>query len=118
MTTPTPDLLKDNELTFFPADTGKLAQATNGNATVTLAAEAGKIWAMGLVTVGYSDTPTGGLLTIFDGANPIFRVPITQSNPTPVPVYRYGGAGNQMSATLSAGGSGIVGYINVEAVKV
>lgn len=103
-------------LYLFDGDTSKLANASNGVATVTLPATLGKRWSIGLVTVGYNAAPTGGLLTVLEGANPIFVAPITNSNATPVGVYRRGNRGNPMTITLSAGGSNVVGYVNVEAV--
>lgn len=110
-----PDLLFDNRLAYFEADTAHLGQATNSPVTIILPATLGQLWAIGLVVVSFSDTPTGAILTVFEGANPVFKVSITQSNPTPVPVYRSGAIGNPMTITLSAGGSGITGYLNVEA---
>lgn len=104
-------------MSIFDANTSHLGNASNAAVTVTLDAENGRRWNMGLVTVGYSATPTNGLLTIYEGANPIFQVPITSSGPTTVSVFRRGAGGNAMSAVLSAGGSGITGYVNVEAFK-
>lgn len=104
------------DLNMFDGDTGKLANASNAAATLTLAAQNGKRWHIGVVTVGYSAAPTGGLLTINEGGNPIFVVPITDAGPTSVLVFRRSAPGNAMSLVLSAGGSGIVGYINADAV--
>jgi len=109
-----PDLLINNPFLIFEGLTNRLTSQSNGIATVSLAALTGKVPYIGLVTVGYSDTPTGGLLTVYVGANPIFRVPITTGGPVVIPVYKRGNAGDAMSVSLSAGGSGITGYVNVE----
>ena len=104
------------DLNIFDGDTSKLANASNALATIALAAQSGKRWNIGVVTAGYSAAPTGGLLTVYEGGNPIFQVPITDAGPTPVLIYRRGAPGNAMSIVLSAGGSGITGYLNADAV--
>jgi len=104
------------DLTIFDGDTSRLANASNAAVTITLPASPKKRWHIGRVVVGYSAAPTAGLLSVYENANPLFRVPVTAAGPTPVEVFRRGAAGNLMTVVLSAGGSGIVGYVNVEAV--
>ena len=113
-----PDLFPENPLVIFPGEANKIANGNNAAAIVTLAAAVYGQWAVGIVTVGYNDTPTGGLLTVNDSATPVFQVPITQSGSIPIPVYRYGGRGAPMTIVLSAGGNGITGYLNVEAAQI
>jgi hypothetical protein len=103
-------------LSIFDGDTGLLGNGSNAVVTLTLSARPSKRWNIGKVTVGYSAAPTGGLLTVNEGGNPIFVVPISAAGPTAVAISRRGAAGNPMTISLSAGGSGIVGYVNVEAV--
>lgn len=102
-------------MNIFDAKTERIGSASNSTVTLSLPAYPGKRWYVVLVTVGYSAAPTGGLLTVLESANPVFRVPIADARPTAVAPLLRGAPGNAMTITLSAGGSGITGYANVGA---
>jgi len=102
---------------FFDPDGSKIASVSNGPATVTLTADTNNQgqWYIDMVTVSYSAAPTGGLLTVYAGATPVFQVDIIAGGVTTVAVFKKGNPAGQMSVVLSAGGGGITGRLNVNA---
>lgn len=94
-----------------------LAEAVNAVAQVLLAADINNDgqWYIDTVCVSYSAAPTGGLLTVYAGATPIFRADIIAGGPTTVGVFKKGNAPGALSVALSPGGSGITGRVNVNA---
>ena len=113
------ETLLQQQLDFYAYDPDgtKLANAVNGIAQVTLPADVNNKgqWYIDTVAVSYSAAPTGGLLTVYAGATPIFQVDIIAGGVTTVAVFKKGVDGGAMSVALSAGGSGITGRINVNA---
>jgi hypothetical protein len=93
-----------------------VASGTNAAATITYGAQAGRSHSINWVAVSYSATPTGGNLSIYDGplTNLVFSVDITASGPQVIPLTGLlGTAGQQLTIILAAGGSAVVGRINV-----
>jgi len=105
------------DLNGYPPDNSKIASGSNAAAVVTLAADTTdrKNWHIDTVTVSYSAAPTAGVLTVFAGATPVFQVDITAAGPTTLAVFKDGENAGAMSVSLSAGGSGITGRVNVNA---
>lgn len=101
-------------LSIFDGNAAYAKSASNAVASVALAAKPGVRWHVANVTVGYSGTPTGGVLTVTDTSSVIFQVAIPTSGPVTVQVYRRAGVGSAMTISLSAGGSGITGYVNAD----
>lgn len=101
-----------------PANTGHTNRATNAAATVTLVPGEGKAFGISSLSWSYSGTPTGGSISIFDGGNLVEQWDITAGGPGFLPVFLRGSTGQTLAVTLSAGGSGIVGKINVNAMQV
>lgn len=94
---------------------GDLATATNAAATVTYPAVPGLRNAITSVLVSYSAAPTGGRLTVLDGATVILDADVTAAGPTTFQFARplTGSAGTAMSVTLAAGGGTVVGKVTV-----
>ena len=94
------------------------APAANAAATVTLAAPgAGRYNVVASVEWSYDDDPTGGQLTITDGAVTVFDIYITDGGPgffQWVPPKRFS-TNSAVTVTLAAGGAGISGTINAHA---
>lgn len=104
-------------LSIFDGNAAYTKSASNAAATVALAAKQATRWHVANVTVAYSDTPTNGLLTVTDTSSVIFQVAIPVAGPVTVQVYRRGGLGAALNITLSAGGSGITGYVNADVLE-
>ena len=91
--------------------------AANTAAVVTLAAVAGRRNVVYQVAASYSATPTGGRLTITDGGVTVLDVGISAGGLTNLVLDPglAGGPNAEVVATLAAGGSGIIGRLNVVA---
>lgn len=95
---------------------GDVASGTNANVVISYsAAGAGISHVVPQIVASYSADPTGGRLTIQDGATTIFDTDITRSGPAPIAFARprKGTANTAMTITLYAGGASIVGKLNV-----
>jgi hypothetical protein len=92
-----------------------LASGTNAAATVTYAATTNRQHRIAGVLVSYSTTPTNGRLTVSDGATVILDVDVTAAGPTPIALPKpiKGSTNTALSATLAAGGVGVVGKVTV-----
>jgi hypothetical protein len=103
----------------YPATTDDTdAPAANTAAVITLAAQAGLSNVIGEVYWSYDDTPTGGELTIEDGAGTtVFQQHITNGGPGFFQFLypKRGTANTAMIVTLAAGGAGISGTLNITA---
>lgn len=89
--------------------------AANTAVVITYAANANRRHALSQVIVSYSAAPTGGNLTIEDGAGTtVFDVAITSAGPTTIifdpPIG--GTANTAMVITLAAGAGAVVGKLN------
>lgn len=90
--------------------------AANTEVVITLAASANQQRALKQVMAHYSGAPTGGLLTIESpAATVVRRIPVTTTERIvdfPGDGLRF--PGNQaVVIRLSAGGSGVIGYLNI-----
>lgn len=95
--------------------------AANTAVEIVLAApDGGKRRAIHQVLLSYSEAPTGGGLTIADGATDVFDLDILAGGPTVLtfdpPLL--GTAAVTMTVTLAAGGGTCVGKLNVHAEEV
>lgn len=86
--------------------------ATNADAVLTWAARTGAAHSVDVVRWSYSAAPTGGRLTIKDGATIIEDVDITAAGPGFLPYSRTGHTNNAFEVRLYAGGSGVVGKLS------
>lgn len=84
-------------------------------AAITYAAAPGLAHVVDAIVWSYSAAPTGGSLTIADGATPILQADITAAGPGSLtfPVPLMGTAGNALTVTLAAPGGAVVGKLNV-----
>lgn len=114
---------------FLPQDvvntagkwSGTSTPASNTDCVVTLTGTTSDA-ALYLKTIifSYSGTPTGGLLTVTVGGSTVFRQAVTASGVGPVevegivsPRIASTGLPAEIVVTLSAGGAGVTGYLNV-----
>jgi hypothetical protein len=91
------------------------APAANTAATVTFAAVAGQSHRLTFLVVSYSGAPTGGRLTVADGATTIIDIDVTAAGPFVVPLPNGGIKGTvatAMTITLAAGGAGVAGKVS------
>jgi hypothetical protein len=94
------------------ADRGFRASADNGVAEVTIPAQRNEpiVW----IVFGYSATPTGGALTIRKNGETVLAAPITAGGIGEIfPPGFTRRPGETLTVTLAAGGSSVVGYLNV-----
>lgn len=92
------------------------APAAATAAVVTLAAVAGKRNVLGRITGSYSAAPTGGLLTVEDGAGTVvWRVAITAAGPFDFAFDppQHGSTNTAMIVTLASGAGSVEGLVNV-----
>jgi hypothetical protein len=88
--------------------------AANTAVVVTYAATPGVSHIIDEIHLGYSAAPVGGTIQVADGATVIYGpLPVTAAGLAFLPVRKRGGAGAAMTITLSAGGSGVVGYLAI-----
>lgn len=94
------------------ADTA--TSSTNAAGTITYAAVATKRHSISGVAWSYSGALTGGKITVKDGSTTIFEIDITASGPGSVqfPRPKAGSINTDMTITIAAGGSGVVGKVN------
>lgn len=92
------------------------ATGSNAAAVVTVAAVAAKCHAVSGVAWSYSGSPTSGSLTIENGSGTtVFSLDITAAGPGSVLFGKpmRGAANTALIVTLAAGGSGVVGKVNL-----
>ncbi len=89
--------------------------ASNTTAVITYSAVASIQHIISDVFFSYSDDPTGGGLTIEDGANTIFSIGIAHGGAGFIPLIppKKGTANTNLVITLAAGGAGITGKLSV-----
>jgi hypothetical protein len=106
----------DGPIQSQPASADNAETGTNANVVVTLAATAGIYHILPAILFSYSDTPTGGRLTVEDGAaNIVMDLDITAKGAGRVPFVPAlrSTVNTALIITLYAGGVGIVGKLNV-----
>ena len=95
-----------------------IATGTNAAATITIAAAGADVSNLvSGVSWSYNGLPTGGRITISDGETIVYDIDITAAGTGFLPVMRKGSANTAMTVTLAAGGSGVVGKINLDAIR-
>lgn len=95
------------------ADTG--TAAANTAVVITYAAAVGYQHAIEQIVASYSATPTGGALTIEDGAGTtVFQVDLAGAGPHNIPFDPplMGSEGTALIVTLAAGSGTVVGKLN------
>jgi hypothetical protein len=107
-----------------PSGWSASSQATNSIATATKSAPAVGFnnVVMGVTTSFSASTTTAASLTISDGASQIFSVLFPTGTTAPFSrTFAHGlkvTSGNACSASLSAGGSTIVGSVNLDGISI
>jgi hypothetical protein len=105
------------EVLNLPVSSGDYATGTNTAAVITLsAAGAGRNHTLTGMSYGYSSAPTSGSIKIEDGSgNVVFRAPVTLAGQQTINFFppKIGSQNTPMIITLAAGGSGVVGDINI-----
>lgn len=89
--------------------------AANTAVTQTFAAVAAQAHRLTSLVVSYSAAPTGGRVTVSDGATVVFEVDVTAAGPVMVPLPAGGLKGSvntALTVTLAAAGAGVVGKVN------
>ncbi len=91
------------------------AAATHAAASIVYGAVTGLAHAIGGLAVSYSGTTPAGTLTIQDGSTTVFSIDLVGAGVTLLPFRsaRVGTPGNSLTVTLSDGGAGVVGKVNV-----
>lgn len=87
---------------------------TNAPAAVAFAAGAGVTHRLVFLAASYAPAPTGGRLSVADGASTIIDLDIAAAGPLVVPLPPggiKGTRGQAMSITLAGGGAGVVGKV-------
>jgi hypothetical protein len=101
----------------LPVASGDYATGTNAAAIISLpAAGGGRNHVVTGITCGYSSTPTSGSIKIEDGSGVVvFKAPISSGGSNTINFYppKIGSSNTAMIITLAAGGSGVVGDLNV-----
>lgn len=91
------------------------APSSNTAAVISLAATTGKRWAIYQIEVSYAQLPTNGVLTITESGGEKYRLFITTAGAAPIVSGRLFTSGAGVVVTLSAGGAGVSGAINLSA---
>jgi hypothetical protein len=93
--------------------------SSNTACIITLAALTDAKYVIHAVQWSYTAAPTGGRLTIAFGASPTTEldVDIISGGPGGFGLDLAGAKNEQMVVTLSAGGSGITGKLNIQYIK-
>lgn len=98
----------------FKHDAQTAAVATTGEITGIPGVTHSVLW----IHCGYSAAPAAGAyIQIKDGANVVWKVPITAAGPAPPFVWEDTGffvtKGNHLTVELASGAGAVVGYLNV-----
>lgn len=107
--------LLSRQSTLAGVTESKHVPAANTAAVITLAAAEGRRHVAHYIQWSYSAAPTGGRLTVEDGAgNIILDLDITAAGPGGLTLVLIGSANTQMIISLAAGGAAVVGKINAQ----
>ena len=85
--------------------------ASNTAATKTIAAVATARHVLTKLVWSYSGAPTGGRLTVVDGATTVFDIDISAAGPGSIGLMAPMSLNSAMAVTLAAGGVGITGKL-------
>jgi hypothetical protein len=99
-----------------PSSPQTATAAANTAVTITLAASGTTTHVVTVLAYSYSASPTGGQITIKDGATTVFDLDVTSTWEVVAsmpPGGIKGTAGAAMTVTLAAGGAGITGKLNI-----
>lgn len=90
--------------------------AANTAVNKTYAGAAGKRHCLSKIDWSYNGDPTAGALTVTSGGVTIYSIDITKGGPGPLSFANpiMGEPGEAVVVTLAAGGSGVVGKLNVQ----
>lgn len=94
------------------------APAAATAAVITLTAVADRRRVIHNIQWSYSETPTGGLLTITDGGTTVWQIGIPSGGPGGFQLVIPGGINSEMVITLASGGGTCVGKVNVQSILV
>jgi hypothetical protein len=100
----------------LPATSGDYALGNGADAVITLGAPGTfRNHVLTGLAFGYRSAPTSGYLQIQDGANTVFRVPITSAGAGFVPFEpaKRGTENTAMIITLGGGGAGVIGEVSI-----
>ncbi len=100
----------------YPATINDTATGSaNADTVVTYAAQEHIKHVIDQIICSYASDPTNGRVRVEVGGNVIFDVHVTSKGPAPIPLVPgiEGGKNEAVVVTLSAGGSGIIGKLNV-----
>lgn len=102
-----------NEYTKITTRTA--TSSANATAVVTLTADPNEFHALHSIQCSYSAAPTAATVTVAIDGTTVFSMHVVGTElviDLPKPIY--GAKGDSMVITLAAGGSGIVGKLNVQ----
>lgn len=99
--------------TDVPVGSNAKTSGTNAAVAITFPAIATRAIIIDSIVWSYGGTPTGGKLTVAHGATTVLEVDITASGPGALPLNLSADINEQVVVTLGAGGSGVVGKLNV-----
>lgn len=106
-----------NQAPVKQTSSDKATAAANTAVVITYAAVPGFAHALHSIIASYSAAPTGGKVTIEDGAGTtVFEADITAAGPTtiPFPVGLMGTKNTALVITLAAGAGAVVGKLNCQ----
>lgn len=102
-----------------PASQFKTTSGTDSLLTLTFTADTiqNRQFLLNTIHCGYDVKPAAGsVLTVKSGVTTIFKLPLTEYGPAPLDMTGfYTHNGEDLVVTLSAGGSGVTGYLNASA---
>jgi hypothetical protein len=101
------------EAFYAVAAAANYVTATHAAATITYAAAVGQRHSVEGVAFSYSGTTPVGNLTVTDGGVTVFSMDVTGDNTLFVPLKLMSAVNSALVFTLSDGGSGVVGKVNV-----
>jgi hypothetical protein len=99
----------------FPSIPSRHQPAVNTAAVITYAAAPDERHRLTMLTYSYNAAPTGGVLTVTDGATGVFGMDIVAAGPGSVPLPAGGIIGTvntAMTITLGAAGAAVTGKLS------
>ncbi len=97
-----------------PNPSNAKTSSANASVSITLPAIGGMRHVLSWICWSYSADPTGGRCYVQDGADTILDFDVTAGGPGALPVPDIPGSiGSTMTITLTAGGAGVTGKLNI-----